>query len=124
MARIGRETTIQGRIVAAEDLEILGAVEGHVRGAEHRVTIGPEARVKADVEADVVVVLGRVMGSVVARDLVEVVAGGVIGGDVRAPRVVLHDGAVVVGALDMSIALSRARVAAATPTTIVTGTLM
>ena len=44
-------------------------------------------------------------GNVTASDLVEVEKGGIIGGDIKAPRVIMHDGAIIVGGLDMSAAL-------------------
>ncbi|MCR9094823.1 MAG: polymer-forming cytoskeletal protein [bacterium] len=105
MAHIGRATTITGNIVADEDLEIQGVVEGSVRLANHQVTIGAEGHVKASVDAETVMVYGRITGDVIASDLVEIEKGGIVGGDIRAPRIVMHDGAIVVGALDMSAAL-------------------
>jgi cytoskeletal protein CcmA (bactofilin family) len=105
MANIGRATTITGNIVAEEDLEIHGTVEGSVRLVEHQVTVGSEGVVKASVEANIVLVHGKITGDVTAADLVEVKPGGIVGGDVKAPRLIMHDGAVIVGGLDMSSAL-------------------
>ena len=106
MARVGHATTVTGRIVAEEDLEIQGTVEGSIRLASHRLTVGSDGSVKANVEAQTVLVRGRISGDVVASEWVEIMAGGLIGGDVKSPRVILHDGGVVVGALDMSASLS------------------
>jgi cytoskeletal protein CcmA (bactofilin family) len=108
MAHIGRSTTITGDIVAEEDLEIQGTVEGSVKVGEHRVTVGEEGVVKARIEAKGIVVVGRVDGDVEASESVEVKAGGCVCGNVKAPRVILQDGAIVVGGLDMSAALSKA----------------
>jgi cytoskeletal protein CcmA (bactofilin family) len=105
MAHVGHETTITGTIVAMEDLEIQGTIEGSIRLADHQLTVGSDGFVKANVEAHSVLVLGRISGDVVASEWVEIKAGGVIGGDVKSPRVIMHDGAVVVGGLDMSAAL-------------------
>lgn len=107
MAHIGRATTITGNIVAEEDLEIQGTIEGSVRLADHQLTVGDDGHVKASVEANVVLVYGRIMGNIVASDLVEVEKGGIVGGDIKAPRVIMHDGAIVVGGLDMSASLPR-----------------
>lgn len=116
MAHIGHATTITGHIVAEEDLEIQGTIEGSVRLANHRLIVGSDGLVKATVEAHTVLVIGKISGNVVATELVEIKAGGVIGGDVKAPRVIMNDGAIVVGALDMSAALpSSARGTAAEP---------
>ncbi len=108
MAHIGHATTITGNIVAEEDLEIHGAIEGSVRSIDHCLTVGADGVVKATVDAHTVVVFGKITGDVAATDRVEIHAGGFIGGDVRAPRVIMHDGAIVVGGLDMSAALPSA----------------
>jgi cytoskeletal protein CcmA (bactofilin family) len=105
MAHIGNATTIVGNIVAEEDLEIQGRIEGSVRLVDHRVVVGSDGVVKASVEARTVQVIGKITGNVVATEWVEIKAGGVIRGDVKAPRVIMADGAIVVGGLDMSAAL-------------------
>jgi cytoskeletal protein CcmA (bactofilin family) len=108
MAHIGRTTIITGNVVAEEDLEIQGTIEGSIRLANHQVSVGIDGHVKASVDAHTVHVTGRITGDVVASELVEVEAGGIIGGDVKAPRIIMHDGAIVVGGLDMSAALPNA----------------
>lgn len=105
MAHIGTATTIVGHLSADEDLEIQGRIEGSVRVARHRLRIGREAAIEASVEARIVEVEGRVVGDVVAEERVEIRAGGVVRGDVRAPRMVIDDGGILVGGLDMSAAL-------------------
>jgi cytoskeletal protein CcmA (bactofilin family) len=108
MGLIGRSTRITGQIEADEDLEIQGRVEGRIHLATHQVTVGRDGVVQADVEAHTVIVIGRVTGNVLAEEVVEVKSGGFIGGDVTAPRVIMADGAIVVGGLDMSAAISDA----------------
>jgi cytoskeletal protein CcmA (bactofilin family) len=102
MAHVGHATTITGNILAEEDLEIQGTIEGSIRLANHQLTVGADGLVKATVEAHTVLVLGRITGDVIASERVEIKAGGVIGGDVKVPRVIMHDGGVVVGGMDMS----------------------
>lgn len=116
MAHIGHATTITGDIVAEEDLEIQGTIEGSVRLPDHRVTVGSDGIVNATVDAHTVLVIGKITGNVVATELVEIKSGGVVGGDVKAPRVIMNDGAIVIGKLDMSAALpSRAESPVAEP---------
>jgi cytoskeletal protein CcmA (bactofilin family) len=105
--RVGGATTFTGKIVADEDLEVHGTVEGSIILDQHELTVGARGLVEADVEARSVIVIGRVTGNVVATDVVEVKCGGVIGGDVMAPRVIMADGAIVIGALDMTAALPK-----------------
>lgn len=117
MAHIGRSTTINGDIVADEDLEIDGTVEGTVTLTTHRLTIGEEGVVKARVQAASVVVSGRIEGDVSSPGMIEVKSGGFIGGNVKSPRVILHDGAIVIGGLDMSAALPKPNVETSTAET-------
>ncbi|MBC8187999.1 MAG: polymer-forming cytoskeletal protein [Proteobacteria bacterium] len=109
MVHAGHATTITGNILAQEDLEIQGTIEGSIRLANHQLTVGADGLVKATVEAHTVLVLERITGDVIASERVEIEAGGVIGGDVKMPRVIMHDGGVVVGGIDMSASLSSIR---------------
>jgi cytoskeletal protein CcmA (bactofilin family) len=104
---LGPASKIAGELVADENVEIHGLVDGGVRARHSRVTVGAEALVQSRVAARSVRVHGTVRGNVTAEDWVEVKPGGVIRGDVRAPRIVLHDGAVVTGRLDMTSAAVR-----------------
>lgn len=104
---LGSATKVAGDLVADENLEVQGLVEGCVRARRSRVTVAREGLVQSRIEARSVRVIGTVRGNVSAEDWVEVKPGGVIRGDVRAPRIVLHDGAVVTGRLDMSGAAIR-----------------
>lgn len=104
---LGPASKIAGDLVADENVEIQGLVEGCVRARCSRVTIGAEGLVQSRIDARSVRIRGTVRGNVTAEDWVEVKPGGVIRGDVRAPRVILHDGAVVTGRLDMTSAAVR-----------------
>lgn len=106
VALIGNGTTITGKIVSEEDLEIQGTVEGSIHLDNHRVTVGAEGIVNATVEAKSVEVVGKITGDVIATEVVEIQPGGVITGDVKAPRVIMNDGGIVVGGMDMSAALA------------------
>lgn len=104
---LGAASKVAGDLVADENIEIEGLVEGCVRARRSRVTVGRDGFVQAQIEARSVRVKGSVRGNVSAEDWVEVKPGGVIRGDVCAPRIVLHDGAIVTGRLDMSTAAVR-----------------
>ncbi|MFO0689082.1 MAG: polymer-forming cytoskeletal protein [Myxococcota bacterium] len=108
---LGAASKIAGDLVADENVEIQGYVEGSVRARRVRVTVGSEGFVQSKIEARSVRVRGTIRGSVSAEDWIEVKAGGVIRGDVRAPRIILHDGAIVTGRLDMTGAAAARRAA-------------
>jgi len=102
VARIGKSIVIRGELKGGEDLIIDGRVEGTVQLNEHRLTIGPNANVAADLSAHDVLVLGRVHGNLVATGRVELRAGCVVEGDVRAYRLAIEDNAVMRGKVDLT----------------------
>jgi cytoskeletal protein CcmA (bactofilin family) len=101
-ARIGKSIVIRGEVKGGEDLLIDGRVEGTVQLAENRLTIGPNASVAADLMARDVLVQGKVQGNIVATGRVELRAGCVLEGDIRAQRLAVEDNAVVRGKVDLT----------------------
>ncbi len=101
-ARIGKTIVIRGEVKGAEDLTIDGRVEGTIQLPDHRLTIGPNAEVAADLSAGDVLVLGKVHGNVVATGRVELRAGCLVEGDVRALRLAIEDNAVLRGKVDLT----------------------
>jgi len=79
-----------------------GRVEGTITLIESRLTIGPNADVAADLSARDVLVLGQVHGNVVASGRVELRAGCVMEGDIRATRLAVEDNAVFRGRVDLT----------------------
>ena len=59
MTRIGKSFVIKGELSCSEDLYIDGQVEGTIDPKGNCLTIGPNGRVKANVNASAVVVLSR-----------------------------------------------------------------
>jgi cytoskeletal protein CcmA (bactofilin family) len=101
MANIGKSLQIKGELSGNEDLTIDGSVEGKILLNGHNLAIGQSGRVVAEVGAKTVVVGGDLKGNIAAEDKVEVSATGSMKGDIRAPRVVLADGARFKGSIDM-----------------------
>jgi cytoskeletal protein CcmA (bactofilin family) len=98
---VGANTTIKGEILGDEDVLVEGTVEGQIRiGRELRV--GPGGKVKATISAQSVVVSGEVVGDCEATGRVEIQASGRLSGNIRAPRIVIAEGAIFRGNSDMS----------------------
>lgn len=102
MANIGKSITIKGDLSGNEDLQIDGTVEGRIDLPNNQLTIGAEGRVKAEVHAKAVVVIGHVTGNLAAADRIQVEATGIVDGDVKAPRLVIQEGAMLNGSVEMS----------------------
>jgi len=101
VAHIGKSVVIRGELSGSEDLYIDGQVEGTIELREHHLTVGPNGRVQANVNAKEVVIQGSVKGNVRAIDRVEIRKSGSLTGDLVAARVVIEDGAFFKGSIDI-----------------------
>jgi cytoskeletal protein CcmA (bactofilin family) len=101
VVNIGKSVVIKGELNGSEDLTIEGHVEGKIELREHVLTIGPNGKIKAELLAKAVVVLGEVIGNVVATDKVDIRENGSVEGDITAPRVAIAEGAHFRGSVDM-----------------------
>jgi cytoskeletal protein CcmA (bactofilin family) len=101
LVNIGQSIQIKGELTGNEDLTIEGKVDGKILLKDHNLTIGANGRIRADIHAKTVVVVGEVIGNITADDKVEVAESGSMKGDIVAPRVVLADGARFKGSIDM-----------------------
>lgn len=101
IVHIGQSVYIKGELSGNEDLTIEGKVDGKITLKDHHLTIGANGRIMAEIHAKTVLVVGEVVGNVVADDKVEVASNGSMKGDIIAPRVVLADGARFKGTVDM-----------------------
>jgi cytoskeletal protein CcmA (bactofilin family) len=99
-AVIGKSVTITGQIFSREDLTIDGEVEGSVELQEHRLIVGLTGKLRADVKANDIVVLGSIHGHVEARDKIDIRKHARISGDIIAARLVTEDGAYLKGSVD------------------------
>jgi cytoskeletal protein CcmA (bactofilin family) len=102
MATIGQSIVFKGELTGDEDLEIEGQVDGIVQLANHQLTIGANGRLKAEVNAKSIIVIGQVTGNLSATERIEIQATGVVTGDLNAPRLNVQEGAVLNGNIDMS----------------------
>ena len=104
-AALGKNVTIKGQIFAREDLTIDGEVEGNVECQEHRLTIGPNARVQAGLKAREIIIHGSIQGNVDATDKIDIRKEAKLVGDIKTSRIVIEDGAYFKGSIDISKAV-------------------
>jgi len=114
-ARIGKSVVICGEVKGSEDLIVDGRVEGTVSLSDSRLTIGPNAKVQADLSARDVLIQGQVHGNVVATGRVELRAGCSVEGDIRALRLAVEDNAVFRGKVDLTQSVAKGPDAASAP---------
>src|ERR1039457_1580682 len=101
-AALGKNVTVKGQIFAREDLTIDGEVEGTVECHEHRLTIGPNARVQAGLKAREIIIQGSIQGNVEAVDKIDIKKEAKLVGAIKTSRIVIEDGAYFKGSIDIS----------------------
>ena len=102
VANIGKSISIRGDLTGNEDMVIEGQVEGKVDLPNNQLTVGADGKVKAEIHAKSVVVVGRVDGNVFGLERVEIQATGRVEGDVTAPKLIVAEGAQLNGAIKMT----------------------
>lgn len=99
---LGKSILVRGEVTGAEDVVLHGTMQGTVTLTESRLTVGPEARLHAELSVHDVIVLGEVEGNVVAAGRVELRKGGSLKGDITAARLSIEEGAGVQGRVTLS----------------------
>jgi cytoskeletal protein CcmA (bactofilin family) len=99
---IGRSVTIRGELSGKEDLYMDGTVEGTITLSGSRLTVGPNARLMADVNAQDVVVYGFVEGNIRASGRIELRESAVVKGDIAAERLSIEENASIKGRVELS----------------------
>lgn len=99
---IGSSMMITGDISSETDVVIEGTVKGRVQ-IRGDLYVGSTASIEADIDTRSVEIAGSVQGNISAMQKVEIATGGRAIGDVRAERILIADGAVFKGNVDMGV---------------------
>lgn len=99
-AVIGSTIVIDGEIHGDEDLIILGTVKGRIE-LKQDLFVSSGATIEAEIQAQNVEITGQVTGDVVATDKVDLKPDCHVVGDIKAPRILIADGASFKGNVDM-----------------------
>lgn len=98
---LGRSLVLKGELTGGEDLVIEGQFEGTINLQDHCLTVGPEAKVKAHIQASRVVVRGSVKGNISARDRIEIRKTGSVVGDLVGQGIAIEEGAYFKGSIEI-----------------------
>ena len=100
-SRLGKRLTFRGEITGTEDLQVDGDFHGKIELKDNCLTIGPNARVDADVHALSIYIAGRLKGNVQAPERIELRKTGSLEGDVVTAGIVIEEGAIFRGSIDI-----------------------
>ena len=98
---IGPTLVFKGEFSADEDLIIEGQIEGTITHHKKHLTVGQQGRIKADIHASSVIVLGQVTGDIHSEGMVTLSKGANVNGNIFCARIVMEDGARFKGKVDM-----------------------
>jgi cytoskeletal protein CcmA (bactofilin family) len=101
---IGTKVTVKGNISGNQDLVVLGRVEGRV-GIDTRLTVEEGGSVAADVDVSEATVKGELRGEVIASKVAVLHNTARVVGSLRAPRIVIEEGARFSGNIEMDVEL-------------------
>lgn len=101
IATIGKSVVVKGELSGSEDLVVDGEVEGSIALRGQSLTIGPNGRVRANIEARNVILHGRVDGDIHASERVELRKSASLSGDITTARISIEDGAFFKGTIDI-----------------------
>jgi len=99
-AHLGKGSRVEGKLTFEGSVQIDGQIDGEIQ-AHDAVIIGEGAVITAQIEAETVVVKGKVTGDIVARKRVELRAPGKLIGNITTPSLVIHEGVTFEGHCSM-----------------------
>lgn len=99
---IGSTIVVDGEISGDEDLVIQGTVKGKI-SLKQALIVEASGVVEADIETQNVEIAGQVTGNVTASEKVELRSDCRVVGDIKAPRILIADGALFKGNVDMEM---------------------
>ncbi len=114
-ATIGRTLVIKGEVSGSESLYVDGRIEGTLSFKDHRVTVGRNGVVQANIAAREVVIMGKVTGNVECSDRVDIRSEGTLTGDVVSARISVEDGAMLRGSVQLTPAEQKREKSQETP---------
>jgi cytoskeletal protein CcmA (bactofilin family) len=100
-AIIDSRIKIRGQIFSMGDLYLDGDFEGSVELPNHKLTVGRNGTITAEIKAQDVVVLGMTRSNIEANDRTEIRKGANFGGNIKTARIVIEDGVHFQGSVEI-----------------------
>lgn len=93
---LSSDVDIKGIVKFQHDLIVDGKIEGEIHSTGN-LTVGENARIKAEIKTNTVVVYGKVHGNMTVSERVELKSSAEVIGDIKAQTLVIEAGAIFVG---------------------------
>lgn len=101
ISHLGHNVRIQGKIFSEQDLQVDGEIDGTLEVPGHNLTVGAKARVKAEIKAHNISIVGTVEGSIEATERIELCSQCRVVGEIKTRRIAIKDGAFFKGNIEV-----------------------
>src|SRR6266478_1100966 len=98
---MGPSMTVKGEVYSREELYVDGEIQGSIE-LQHRLTVGPNGKIRATIKAREVVLHGSIQGNVQAVEKIIIREKGSLVGDIKTAGIVIEDGAYFKGSIDIT----------------------
>ena len=106
VSHIGKSIVIKGDVSGSGNVYLDGELEGNVE-LNGSLTVGPEGRVRANIQARIIVVQGRVEGDLYGLEHAKLKKSATVVGDIYTPRIAIEDGTSLEGSVHVHKDISR-----------------
>ena len=89
---IGPEADIQGTLSFEGTIRVDGKMRGKIESADGTLIVGEAARIEADISVDSGVIMGEIIGTIRAKNRIEIYKPARITGDIQAPVISIDAG--------------------------------
>jgi cytoskeletal protein CcmA (bactofilin family) len=93
---LSSDVEIKGTVKFNDDLIVDGKIEGDIQSTGN-LTVGENARLKAEIKTGTIVVYGKVHGNMTATERVELKSSAEVVGDIKTKTLTIEAGAIFVG---------------------------
>jgi cytoskeletal protein CcmA (bactofilin family) len=98
---LGSDVEIKGTLKFAGELTFEGKLEGEIH-TDGTLNLGDSAIINGNIEAQSVVVRGKVNGNITAKDKIDIKAKAELFGDIKATKLVIEEGVTYVGKTEVN----------------------
>ena len=99
---VGPETDIRGTLSFEGTIRVDGKMKGKIESADGTLIVGETARIEAEISVDSGVIMGEVIGTVLAKSRIELYKPARVTGDIRAPVISIDAGVAFNGSCIMT----------------------
>ena len=92
---LGENAFVKGDIEIKGGLHLEGRLEGNIKA--DWLTVGQKAEVKGELEVNKVTIWGKVIGKIIAKEIIEIQETGIFEGELHTDRLAITEGGIFEG---------------------------